>query len=367
MNQLAKYIIGVAAALMVAFIAWYFSSIVVYIIISAVLSLMGKPIVEKLNTIRFKNYGVPRGISAAIALVTLFAVLISIFLVIAPLLGTFFSNIASIDIQSLGLKLSEPFEEFNRFVIKSFPSVGADFKAENLLFEEIKKDFTTSSVASIFASVTSLMMNTVLGLLIVMFITFFFLKENNMFDDMVLALFPERYEENAKRALKSINTLLVRYFIGISIQIIGITTLNTLGFHFIVGLELSYAIVLAFMTGVLNVIPYIGPWIGGVLGILITLTAQMPDSNVGSFVLSISGVILFTQLVDNFIFQPFIFSSSVKAHPLEIFLVTLIAAAVGGVLGMLVAIPSYTIIRVFAREFFSHFRLVQKLTDKIQS
>ena len=54
-----------------------------------------------------------------------------------------------------------------------------------------------------------------------------------------------------------------------------------------------------------------------------------------------------------------------KAHPLEIFIVILIAGSLAGIVGMLLAIPSYTVLRVFAKEFFSQFRLVQKLTEKI--
>jgi predicted PurR-regulated permease PerM len=83
-------------------------------------------------------------------------------------------------------------------------------------------------------------------------------------------------------------------------------------------------------------------------------------------VLLIFGVMLTTQLIDNYLFQPFIYSSSVKAHPLEIFIVILIAGYVGGVIGMLVAIPAYTVIRVFAGEFLSHFKIVQRLTKSLK-
>jgi predicted PurR-regulated permease PerM len=76
-------------------------------------------------------------------------------------------------------------------------------------------------------------------------------------------------------------------------------------------------------------------------------------------------VFIIVQLIDNFVFQPLIFSNSVNAHPLEIFIVLLIAGSLGGILGMLLAIPGYTVLRVFAKEFFNKFRLVQKLTEKI--
>ena len=68
------------------------------------------------------------------------------------------------------------------------------------------------------------------------------------------------------------------------------------------------------------------------------------------------------QLVDNFFSQPFIFSKSVKSHPLEIFLVISIAGVLFGVVGLIVAIPAYTSIKVILKEFLSDNKIVQKLT-----
>ncbi|PKO95770.1 MAG: AI-2E family transporter [Bacteroidetes bacterium HGW-Bacteroidetes-7] len=366
MNQLAKYIIGIAVALIIGFIAWYFSDIVIYIIISAVLSLIGKPLMDRLTAISIRNFSIPKSVAAAITLGVMFTIIISIFLFIAPLAGKLFTSINTIEIESLGVMIADPLKDLNNFIINTFPTLGMDFRIENIVIDEFQKIFTTSSVASFFASVTSLLFNTVIAVLVVSFITFFFLKEQNMFDNMVIALFPDRYEENVKRALSSVNRLLVRYFIGISLQTVCIVVLNTLGLYFIAGLDFSLAIVLASLTGILNIIPYVGPWIGAFFGVLFTLTIQTPEGvEVGGLIIKLIAVFLSTQIIDNFVLQPLIFSNSVKAHPLEIFIVLLIAASVAGVIGMLVAIPSYTVIRVFAREFFSHFKLVQKLTDKI--
>jgi predicted PurR-regulated permease PerM len=71
------------------------------------------------------------------------------------------------------------------------------------------------------------------------------------------------------------------------------------------------------------------------------------------------------QLVDNFFSQPLIFSKSVKSHPLEIFLVIMIAGVLFGVVGLIVAIPVYTSIKVILKEFLSDNEIVQKLTKNI--
>ncbi len=76
-------------------------------------------------------------------------------------------------------------------------------------------------------------------------------------------------------------------------------------------------------------------------------------------------VLAITQLIDNVIFQPVIFSNSVRAHPLEIFVVVLAAGFAAGIPGMLLGIPAYTVLRVFAREFFYGFKAVQRITSSL--
>ena len=74
---------------------------------------------------------------------------------------------------------------------------------------------------------------------------------------------------------------------------------------------------------------------------------------------------MFAQLIDNFLSQPYIFSNSVKSHPLEIFLVILSGGILFGIVGMILAIPLYTVIKVFLKVFFSDNKLVKKLTKNL--
>jgi predicted PurR-regulated permease PerM len=76
-----------------------------------------------------------------------------------------------------------------------------------------------------------------------------------------------------------------------------------------------------------------------------------------------AGVYVGINMLDTYLFQPVIYSSSIKAHPLEIFIVILVSGYMGGAVGMLVAIPAYTVLRVFASEFLSRFKVVQRLTS----
>jgi predicted PurR-regulated permease PerM len=85
------------------------------------------------------------------------------------------------------------------------------------------------------------------------------------------------------------------------------------------------------------------------------------DVNFWVFTAILTAVLYFTQLVDNFLYQPLIYSTSIKAKPLEIFIVLLIVGTIGGPLAMIVAIPCYTVVRVIAFRFFGHIKAIRRL------
>ncbi len=366
MNQLAKYIVAIAVALIIMFLAWYFSNILIYILVSAVLSLIGKPFKSKLLKIKFGKFSIPNAIASAITLIIILIIFFSIFFILTPLIGQLFSKLSEIDFVALGEQISSPLTKYNLLLHKWFPALDPTFKIENVFINQFQEVVNITFVSELFNSIASIIIEFGIAVFVIIFITYFFLKEENMFNSMVLALFPDKYAGNVNRAISSITNLLARYFTGISIEAIAITVINGFALHFIAGVDVSLAIVVSFFAGILNVIPYIGPITGGVFGTIMALVdygADRPEA--GAFIVTVACIFFATHMVDIFVFQPYIYSNSVKAHPLEIFLVILIAGSIGGIIGMLVAIPTYTVIRVFAREFFNHFKIVQKLTDNI--
>ena len=162
--------------------------------------------------------------------------------------------------------------------------------------------------------------------------------------------------------------LLSRYFVGILIEMAGVALLDFLGLALIARLPWGSALGIAFLAGILNVIPYVGPLIGTCLGTIMGLVLKYCgvgmiglDVPFWAFALILIAIMCCTQLVDNFIYQPVIYSNSIKASPLEIFIVLLMAATLGGVFGMLVAIPCYTVVRVIAGRFFRNIKPIRKL------
>jgi len=367
MNQLVRYIIIGFVVALIAFLVWYFSSIVAYILISAVLSLMGKPIVDFISGLKIKGWHPPRFIGAFVALVTIWLLFIAFFRVMIPLVIAQFNELGSIDVQSLVASFNEPINAIQHFIQDYLPSSAQEFILKDFLIQKISGIFTISMISDAFSSTANVLINLLIALFSISFITFFFLKDDTLFFKSIILIFPERFEAQITRALTSINKLLRRYFIGIIIESTGILTLITIGLS-IIGVKFQTAIVVGLIAGIMNVVPYVGPLTGTVLGTLIVLATKL-HSGFSSDLLTLSMltllVFLTTQLIDNIVFQPTIYGNSVKAHPLEIFIVLLIAGSVAGILGMLLAIPSYTVIRVFAKEFFNNFRVVQKLTEKI--
>ena len=212
-----------------------------------------------------------------------------------------------------------------------------------------------------------MLISFVIAVFCIFFITFFFLKEDKLLVSGISILFPKRYEESITRVMQSVNTLLIRYFVGMLIEIVCVMIVLVAGLSLFGGLNFSTALVIALSAGILNVIPYVGPLVGGILTVVVSLATDANFIATGdmSIVVPIIMIFVITQLIDNIIFQPLIYSNSVKSHQLENFIVLLIAGNIAGILGMLVAIPAYTVIRVFAKEFLHNFRLVQKLTENI--
>ena len=237
---------------------------------------------------------------------------------------------------------------------------------EEYLEEKLSALFNVSIISGFFSSVASLLGNIFVAVFSISFISFFLLKEENLLTEAMVVMIPESAENHFRRAILSVKHLLSRYLIGILLQLTGILILVTIGM-LIVGLSFRQSLLIGLVAAMLNVIPYLGPLIGSALGIVLGLAFNIHFEINLLLIFGVHMLIVFliVQLIDNIIFQPVIFSKSVMAHPLEIFLVIMMAGSIAGVPGMILGIPAYTIIRVFAKEFFNNFRVVKKMTRKI--
>jgi predicted PurR-regulated permease PerM len=367
MNQLARYIILGASLAIILFLLWYFSNIVAYVLISAVLSLTGKPIVDLISKINIRGWQPPKALGAFVALLAIWFLFILFFRIMIPLVISQINELSAVNVPSMIENFNQPLQNLDKFIQEYLPASAQGFSIREFLVDKLSTIVNVGILTQFFSSTANLIGNLIIAAFSISFITFFFLKDDGLFFEGVIMFFPERFEKNIFNALVSINKLLRRYFVGIVIQSIGIMILDTLGLM-LVGISFQTALVIGLFRGILNVIPYVGPIVGSVLGIIIAVATNLHmDFSTEMIPMLVYVIVVFgvVQLVDNIVFQPLIFSNSVNAHPLEIFIVLLIAGSVGGILGMLLAIPGYTVLRVFAKEFFNNFRVVQKLTEKI--
>lgn len=367
-DKLAKYILAAAGVTIVCTICWYFRSVLAYILTAVVVSLIAKPLMGLLQKIRIKGRKAPDWLLAAFSIITVLAFLLSVLMSVIPIVSGIVKDISMVNIESAARGIAAPLAEFNEFLSNSFPQLGSGFRIEVTILNELQKLFDVSVFSSVIGSAASFMTSMAIGLFSVVFIGFFFIKDNGLFTEIVCALVPDKHEQTTEKAIADIGYLLSRYFIGVILEVIGVALINFLGLLLIARLGFNAAIGIAVLTGILNVIPYVGPFIGivlgTVLGILLKYTSVSPiglDVNFWIFTAILIAIYCFTQLIDNFVYQPLIYSTSIKSKPLEIFIVLLIVGHIGGPMSLIIAIPCYTVVRVIAFRFFGHIKAIKRL------
>ena len=367
-DKLAKYVILAAGIGIIGALCWYFSSILIYILLAVVVSLIGQPIMSLLRKVKIKGHRAPDWILAMITLLTLIILFFTVITLIVPIVSGIIKGISLDSIETAARHISGPLAEMNLNLKEAFPRLGSDFRIEVAAFQELQKLFDPIAVSSVIGSAANMITNLGIGLFSVSFISFFFIKDEGQFTAIIKAIVPDKHESEAEKAISDISYLLSRYFIGVMIEVAGVALINFLGLLLIARLGFNAAIGIAFMTGILNIVPYVGPLMGGVLGtalsLIIKYSSAVPiglDVNFLTFTLILVAIFSFTQLIDNILYQPVIYSTSIKAKPLEIFIVLLIAGHLAGPVGMIVAIPSYTVVRVVAFRFFRRYKAIQRL------
>jgi predicted PurR-regulated permease PerM len=347
--------------------AWYFRNIVVYILVSGVLSIMGRPLVDLFCRLRIKKWVFPRSLSALLTLGLIWGAIILFFVIFVPLVTTQVNYFSTIDSEKIVQIVAGPVNKVENLFRAFNKEITDELSIQDYVVGKVSGVLNINMIQNFLGSLLGILGNVLVAVFSITFITFFFLKDQKLFFESILMWVPDKYVDNVTRALYSIKRLLTRYFIGIVIQSTCIMILITIGMT-IAGVDFQQALVMGLILGILNVIPYVGPWIGLFIAIIMGVASHINQDFATVVVPLITYMIIveaITHLIDNVVFQPVIFSNSVKAHPLEIFVVVLASGFAAGVPGMIFGIPAYTVLRVFAREFFYNFKAVQKITSSL--
>ena len=367
-DKLAKYIIIAAGLGIIGALCWYFKDVLTYVLVAVVISLLGKPVMQLLRKVSIKGKTAPDWLLATISLILVMGGIFAALSLIIPLVNSIVRDVSMTNIEGAARSLAAPLADLNNFLRERFPQLGNDFRLELVIGQETQKLFNISAFSSIIGSAASILTDFGIGIFSIVFISFFFIKDNGLFTDIVCALVPDRHEKTTEKAIEDIGYLLSRYFTGVIIEVLGVALINFIGLWLIARLGVNAALGIAFLTGIFNIIPYVGPLLGGALGTILSLILKYSsvtpiglDVNFWAFTAILIAIFSFTQLVDNFLYQPVIYSTSIKSKPLEIFIVLLIIGNIGGPLAMIIAIPIYTVFRVIAFRFFGHIKAIQRL------
>ena len=356
----------IASFLLIGALVYYFSDIVAYTLIAWVLSMIGKPLMNfYMRYIRIWKFRIGTNMAAVLTLLTFFVVVGLLIWIFLPPIIEQVNNLAGVDYHAIAKALEDPLHNLED-ELHSLGIIDPTDSLAKMLESTFSDWFEPAKIGVIFKDIIAAAGNILVGMAAVVFITFFFLREQGLFVNFLVALMPEEYSEQVRKAIDDSATLLSRYFRGLLLQMLSIATFVSIALTL---LGVKNALLIGFFAAFLNIIPYIGPVIGALFGVVFTISSGLDldfYTQLQPLIIKVLVVFAGAQALDNYVLQTYIFSASVLAHPLEIFIVVLMGAKVNGILGMVLAIPAYTVLRAVARAFLSEFNIVKHLTERME-
>lgn len=355
-NGILRAIAVLTAIVVLGYFLIMIQSVLIYIIIAAIIALIAKPMILFLR----KKLKFPNTIAVVSTMVLFVSLIIGITGMFIPLVIEQGESLSLLKTKGLEENIGNLITQANEYFTSKNIDILSELQGADV-FASLK------SIPNLLNSIVGALGSFSVGLFSVLFISFFFMKDSKMFKSALLTLMPKGTEDRFSHSLEKINDLLSRYFIGLVIQITILFVIYTI---ILLVIGVSNAVVIAFLCALLNIIPYVGPLISAFLMIVLTMTSGLgQDLDFQAEILPKTVYVMIgfiiAQVVDNFASQPIIFSKTTKSHPLEIFLIIIIGGLLAGPLGMIIAVPSYTVLKVILKEFISDNKIVSSLTKDI--
>ena len=353
-NGILRAIAILVGISMFLYFLYAIQTVIIYILIAAVLSLIGRPFILLLR----KKLKFPNLFAVILTMIIMLGMISSLIILFVPLVIEQGKNLSLLEVEELKINIQNIYDQISSY----FSSKGIDILS-TLNELDIVSQF--QSIPTFLNAFVDALSSLSAGLFSVIFISFFFMKDSHLLKNGILTLIPKTSEKRFSASLEQINDLLSRYFIGLILQISVLFIIYTI---VLLSFDISNAVVIAFLCALFNLIPYIGPLIGGFIMFILSMTSNI-GQDFQTEILPTSLWILFfyfiAQLLDNLVSQPVIFSKTTKSHPLEIFLIIIICGILFGVIGMMVAVPCYTALKVILKEFLSENKIVKSLTKSL--
>lgn len=338
----------------------YLTPLWVYLVVSLIVAFIGAPLHDWLLGSRLFKHRWGNDLAALSVLLVFLLVIAGLVALIVPMLTHQMAILGQIDPNKVLASLET---EFYRLADTAkaagwWPSAEQWQKISN----EALGWLSINELGNYFSGIIGFTVDLLVAAFSIGFMSFYFLRDAGLAGKVIRAFTPDDRLGAMQQAMTQSRLLLTRYFLGLLLQITIVALLVAGGLRL---LGVDYALTLGILAGIFNLIPYVGPYLGGSLGLFIALSAELSagsDINLLGYGAKVLAIFVGVQLTDNLFLQPLIFSTSVRAHPLEIFLVILVAGSLFGLAGMLAAIPVYTIARVVARHFWADKKWVRELT-----
>ena len=330
--------------------------LLVYLVVAAIISLIGRPIVLFLkNKLKFNNL-----LAASFSLLVLVGILFGIISLFIPLVIQQGENLSLLNVDELQYKLEKLMNEISLFFNLDPTNIAQYSSLKNIINTD-----NLGAIPEFLNHLLRILGSFTIGLFSVTFISFFLLKDSHILESAILLFVNDKSKVRLQKSFEKIKNLLSRYFLGLLLQISILLVMYSI---ILLIFGIKNAIVIAFLCALLNLIPYIGPLIGAVLMMFLTMTSNV-EADFSAVILPKTIYVMIGffigQLIDNFFSQPFIFSNRVKSHPLEIFIVIIAGGTLMGTTGMIVAIPLYTALKVIFKTFMSENKIVRSLTQDL--
>ncbi|WP_214768700.1 AI-2E family transporter [Exiguobacterium sp. s133] len=299
-----------------------------------------------------------RGLAVLIVLLAFVGILTLIITLIGPILvkqvTEFVTSIPNlvVELRDQTLNLRDQLMD-NRFI-----SNWVQHNTE--LFDEWTNE-ATSYIGTLFKSVSAsvgtifgVISSTVLIVVLVPFILVYMLLDGYKFPDSVVKLLPKGYEAETRNILHDMHVTVKHYVNGQVIVSLCVGLMSLIGFFIS---DIQYALLLALFCTVTNIIPYLGPYIGAVPAVIVGFI----DDPIKALYAIITIVI--AQQIESNLISPYVQGKTLKVHPLTIIIVLLVAGKIAGIIGVILAVPTYAVSKVVIQNIARIYRLRQQQFD----
>ena len=336
-------------------IGYLFYNVLIFILLAIVFASVGSTLMRLLQKIKIKNKTCSPSLAATITLLVLVSLIFLGFYILIPFIIKEIEAVSAIDPTLYANALEAWLQQADTELYK-YGFLKDNEHVSDILITQMKSFISTMSISNFAGNLFSFIGALFILVFAVIFLSFFALKDKEIFFKMIRRAIPVSFRDNYDRILAQSRVQVVRYFAGVLIDniIVGVA----IGLACYVA-NIPNAILIGVLTGIFNIIPYVGPFIAMGLGLVISITALLP-TNPTVEILSMlfwKMAIIFAVIkaIDMFVLTPIIFGKSMQVHPVEIFIVILVAGYLGGITGMIFAVPAYSMIRIVVKEFFGNY------------